>query len=98
MKFSEQWLRSWVNPDVSREDLVARVGYVWSLDDPASAACFVAGETPAGDAQVEAAISVLHQWSRSDPDSARAWGECFPLGELHERALYEVEDHLPPDE
>jgi phenylalanyl-tRNA synthetase beta chain len=25
MKFSEQWLRSWVNPQVSREDLVARL-------------------------------------------------------------------------
>jgi phenylalanyl-tRNA synthetase beta chain len=25
MKFSEQWLRSWVNPDVSSEDLVARL-------------------------------------------------------------------------
>ena len=25
MKFSEQWLRSWVNPDVSRDDLVARL-------------------------------------------------------------------------
>ena len=25
MKFSEQWLRSWVNPPVSSEDLVARL-------------------------------------------------------------------------
>jgi phenylalanyl-tRNA synthetase beta chain len=25
MKFSEQWLRSWVNPQVSRDDLVARL-------------------------------------------------------------------------
>ncbi|GIZ13327.1 phenylalanine--tRNA ligase subunit beta [Pseudomonas sp. NCCP-436] len=28
MKFSEQWLRSWVNPDVSHEDLVARLSMV----------------------------------------------------------------------
>ncbi|MGP0173297.1 phenylalanine--tRNA ligase subunit beta [Pseudomonas sp. NCHU5208] len=28
MKFSEQWLRGWVNPDVSREDLVARLSMV----------------------------------------------------------------------
>lgn len=28
MKFSEQWLRSWVNPPVSREDLVARLSMV----------------------------------------------------------------------
>lgn len=28
MKFSEQWLRSWVNPDVSRDELVARLSMV----------------------------------------------------------------------
>ncbi|WP_217474439.1 phenylalanine--tRNA ligase subunit beta [Stutzerimonas stutzeri] len=28
MKFSEQWLRTWVNPQVSREDLVARLSMV----------------------------------------------------------------------
>ena len=28
MKFSEQWLRGWVNPAVSREELVARLSMV----------------------------------------------------------------------
>ncbi|MBD3737642.1 MAG: phenylalanine--tRNA ligase subunit beta [Pseudomonas balearica] len=28
MKFSEQWLRTWVNPEVSREELVARLSMV----------------------------------------------------------------------
>ncbi len=28
MKFSEQWLRTWVNPSVSRDDLVARLSMV----------------------------------------------------------------------
>ena len=28
MKFSEQWLRTWVNPQVSREELVARLSMV----------------------------------------------------------------------
>ncbi|MDG1582958.1 phenylalanine--tRNA ligase subunit beta [Pseudomonas sp. GOM6] len=28
MKFSEQWLRDWVNPDVSRDELVARLSMV----------------------------------------------------------------------
>lgn len=28
MKFSEQWLRSWVNPDVTRDELVARLSMV----------------------------------------------------------------------
>jgi hypothetical protein len=73
-----------------REELVARVGYVWSLHDPASAAAFVTGETPAGDTQVEAAMSVLHQWGRRDPEAARVWGDCFPTAELRQRALHEA--------
>src|SRR5690606_18542359 len=28
MKFSEQWLRTWINPDVSRDELVARLSMV----------------------------------------------------------------------
>src|SRR5690606_19773270 len=28
MKFSEQWLRTWVNPEVTREELVARLSMV----------------------------------------------------------------------
>jgi hypothetical protein len=91
--------RAWVKAQpesVIREDLVARVGYVWSLADPAAAADFVAGETPAGEVQVEAAISVLHQWSYRDPDAARAWGECFPAGEVRDRALRELGEPPAP--
>lgn len=90
--------RAWVKaqPESAlREDLVARVGYVWSLEDPAAAADFVAAETPPGEAQVEAAISVLHQWSGRDPAAARSWAECFPEDELRERALHEVDG--PPE-
>src|SRR5690606_23172880 len=28
MKFSEQWLRTWTNPDISRDELVARLSMV----------------------------------------------------------------------
>lgn len=73
-----------------REDVVGRVGYVWSLEDPAAAAGFVARETPAGETQEEAAISVLHQWNSREPAAARAWGECFPPGQLRDRALEEL--------
>ncbi|ARU88925.1 phenylalanine--tRNA ligase subunit beta [Pseudomonas sp. M30-35] len=38
MKFSEQWLRSWVNPQVSREDLVARLSMAGLEVDSVSAA------------------------------------------------------------
>ncbi|WP_339485570.1 phenylalanine--tRNA ligase subunit beta [Pseudomonas sp. EL_65y_Pfl2_R95] len=38
MKFSEQWLRSWVNPQVSRDDLVARLSMAGLEVDSVSAA------------------------------------------------------------
>jgi len=41
MKFSEQWLRTWVNPDVSRDELVARLSMVGLEVDAVTA---VAGE------------------------------------------------------
>jgi len=41
MKFSEQWLRTWVNPQVSREELVARLSMVGLEVD---AVTLVAGE------------------------------------------------------
>jgi len=74
-----------------REDLLARIGYVWSLSDPAAAAKFVSTSTAPGDSQTEAAISVLHQWSELDSKAARSWVECFPEGPTRERALHEVD-------
>lgn len=85
--------RAWVEAQAAgamREELVARIGYVWSLSDPAKAADFVTNETTPGEAQTEAAISVLHRWSEQDPAAARDWVECFPEGSLRERALHEV--------
>lgn len=74
-----------------REDLFARIGYVWSLSDPAAAARFVSTSTATGDSQTEAAISVLHQWSARDSKAARAWVECFPEGPTRDRALHETD-------
>ena len=87
--------RAWVElqpPGEIREELVGRIGYLWSLSDPAAAAAFVTAETAPGEAQVEAALSVLHQWKDRDPAAARAWAECFPDGPERERALHEVAD------
>ena len=74
-----------------REDLFARIGYVWSLSDPAAAARFVSSSNAPGDSQTEAAISILHQWRKHDPTAARAWVECFPEGPTRERALHETD-------
>ena len=83
------WVREQAPGEV-RDDLTARIGYLWAESDPAAAAGFVIASTTPGPAQEEAAISVLHRWSRRDPAAARAWAECFPEGPLRDRALLEV--------
>lgn len=73
-----------------RNELAARVGFVWSASEPSAAAEFVVREIPPGPAQTEAAISVLHQWGLRNFNDAAAWVELFPAGEIRERALSEL--------
>jgi hypothetical protein len=73
-----------------RDELAARVGYVWSTSQPAGAAEFVVREIPPGPAQTEAVISVLHQWALRNFDGAAAWVELFPEGEIRQRASNEL--------
>jgi hypothetical protein len=73
-----------------RNELAARVGFVWSATEPTAAADFVIREIPPGSAQTEAAISVLHQWALRDFAGAKAWVELFPDGEIRQRAMNEL--------
>ena len=73
-----------------RNDLAARIGYVWSGSQPAAAANFVVQEIPPGPVQTEAAISVLHQWAIRDLNGAMAWVELFPDGDIRQRAIKEL--------
>jgi len=98
---AEQWARedlkavyAWVlakPAGAERDELAARVGYVWSATQPAEAASFVLQEIPPGPVQTEAAISILHQWALRDAGGASAWANRFPEGALRERALDEAE-------
>lgn len=73
-----------------KNELLERVGFVWSASQPSAAADFVVQEMTPGPAQTEAAISVLHQWALRDFDGAKAWVELFPDGEIRERAVNEL--------
>jgi hypothetical protein len=73
-----------------RSELVSRIGFVMSQDDPPAAAGYVLEELDAGEAQTEAVISVLHQWALKDPTAAGSWAGTFPAGALRERALQEL--------
>ncbi|HEY8961649.1 MAG TPA: hypothetical protein VIM57_05525 [Luteolibacter sp.] len=86
--------RAWTEtqpPSEFRSELAARIGFVLAQTDPEAAAHYVIKQTEPGPSQTEAAISVLHQWLKKDPEAAAAWANAFPPGPLRERALQEVE-------
>jgi hypothetical protein len=73
-----------------RDLLIARVAYVKSQTSPLEAATLVVEKIPAGEAQIEAAISVLHQWASHDMAAAGQWAARFPEGDLRSRAFSEL--------
>lgn len=73
-----------------RNELIARVAYVWSNLQPAAAAEFVVQEIPPGAVQTEAAISILHQWALRNFAAAATWVDDFPDGEIRDRAVQEL--------
>lgn len=77
-------------PGEERNELVARVGLVWSESQPSAAADFIVCEIPSGPAQTEAAICILHQWALRSFDDAAAWVTTFPDREVRERAINEL--------
>ncbi len=77
-------------PGESRDHLLARIATVRSKSDPREAVDFLVKNVMPGEAQTEAAISILHQWALRDWDSARQWMEKFPEGPLRERAQNEI--------
>jgi hypothetical protein len=75
-----------------RDRLLQRIALVQAKTRPAAAAQLVFEKMSPGEYQNEAAIGVLHQWTRQDALAALAWVEAFPAGNLRDRALQEVEN------
>jgi hypothetical protein len=86
---AREWTRLQPSGEI-RSELVSRIGFVMSQDDPLTAARYVLEELETGDSQTEAVISVLHQWALQDPAAASSWAGTFPAGALRERALQEL--------
>lgn len=81
-------------PGDERDRMLSRVAFTRSKEDAAEAAKLVAEWISPGDAQNEAAISVLQQWALRDPNGALSWAQLFPES-LRDRALKEVEVMAP---
>jgi hypothetical protein len=85
---ARQWAEA-QDPGAWRDGLMGRIAFVLSAKDPAGAAQIISTEMQPGQAQTEAAISVVHQWAKVDQASATAWAEGFPA-DLRKRALTEI--------
>ena len=87
--------RDWVTGQPAGElhdKLMVRIVFEYAKTDPPAAARMVVDRIGSGESQVEAAISVLHQWALQDLPSAAAWVEMFPNGTLRDRASRELAD------
>jgi len=74
-----------------RDQLIGRVAFIEAQTQPAEAAALVVEQIPEGEIQMEAAMSVVHQWGLQDMTAAAAWVERFPEGDLRTRAVNELQ-------
>jgi len=63
---------------------------VQSQTAPEAAANLIIDQMPPGPAQIEAAISVVHQWGLQNFSAASDWVNQFPSGPLADRAKQEL--------
>jgi hypothetical protein len=73
-----------------RNQMLVRAAMVLAEDSPSDAAQMIANELPSGGTQNEAALTVLHQWAKSDLSAASEWAARFPVGPLRDRAMNEL--------
>lgn len=85
--------RAWVEGQPAgevRDHMMARIVHALAQGNPTEAAKMVSTDIPPGDVQIEAAISVVHQWARKDLAGAEDWVSRFPDGPLRDRAAAEL--------
>ena len=73
-----------------REQTLGRIAMTWSEKDPKSAAELALGQITPGRAQNDAVVSIVQQWSQTDPAKAAAWIAQFPEGPLRNTAAEEM--------
>ncbi len=87
---ASEWVTGSTTGDM-RNSLLAKLALTRAESAPEEAATLVALSMREGQVQEEAAVSVLHQWLRKDPQAAAGWISTFPDGPLKERARTEIE-------
>jgi hypothetical protein len=73
-----------------RDELVSRLTFVLSKQNPQDAGRLAIEEIADGITRNEAVMSVLHQWALRDAAGAAQWVAQFPGGPLRDRARQEL--------
>jgi DNA-binding transcriptional regulator YbjK len=73
-----------------RDQLLGRIAFVQAAREPVRAADLVGSEMEPGDAQRDAALTVLREWAAQDADAAANWAARFPDSSVRERAKSEL--------
>jgi hypothetical protein len=77
--------------DAWRDHTLAHFAYLRAQTDPVAAARLALTDISAGPARDEAIISVVHQWTLHDSETAKAWADSFQDDKLKTRALAEIQ-------
>jgi len=80
-----------------RDSLIAGIASTLAESSPSDAATLVASITP-GRQQNDAALTVLLEWGRSDPEAAANWLKLFPSGEFRDKAIQSLTATLAQQE
>jgi len=75
---------------VLRDNLLARIALVQSTSAPAEAARLIVDEIAPGPIQIEATITLVHQWATRDIAGVTEWVALFPPGATKQRAEVEI--------
>lgn len=86
---AREWVESQPQGEL-RDGLMGAIVFELAKTDPLEAARLVAEKMGGGEPQMEAAVSVIHQWASRDPRAAAAWVDSFPEGDLKERGRREL--------
>lgn len=81
-----------------RQQMVAQVVTALAEEEPRAAAEWTARALPPGTVQARAAVAVAQRWSKTEPESARAWITAFPDDQLRRDAWAAVEQAIVPSE
>lgn len=86
-----RWITQIQDPRL-RETMLGKIALQWGVQDPSAAASLIATSMAVGPVRDEAVVDVIRFWAASAPETAAAWVEQFPAGNLRVTAVNNLAD------